>query len=93
MNKQDKVFVLRLFDLWIRYDHYERIIRNVVLVSFLFAVIIIFGIYKGIDFQFGMGLFLAIIMVLGLPLFAVAKKTDDISKKDIPGMMKELMKR
>lgn len=88
---KDKITQLELEKLRIEYDHCERIVWNVLWIVSIAVVFIVLAVIKGaISFLNGLFIFCVIGLIFAISLIPVAKRSDDITKVEIPRLIKGL---
>jgi hypothetical protein len=90
---KNELIKVKLEKLKIEYDHCEKVVWNVLWIISIVTAIMIVGILKGVfDFYTAIFWFALFCLALTIGLFPVAKKSDSITKKEIPELIKELEK-
>ena len=84
---------LKLEQLKLEYDHAERLVKNVLWFTSLVIVIMLTGVLaKQIDFQTALVMILVFGIIIAVILVPVAKRTDEITKMEMPSLMRRKRK-
>ena len=89
-----EIFKLKLEKLRIEYDHCEKLVWNILWILSIAAALIITAVLKDfIDFYIAYLTFLILALALTLAAIPAAIKSDNITKKEIPRLIKEIEKK
>ena len=89
-----KVIKLKLEKLKIEYDHCEKIVWNILWILSIIAALVITAVAKDfVNFYIAYLVFLIIALILTLAVIPAAIKSDNITKKEIPELIKQVEKK
>ena len=84
---------LKLEKIKLQYNHYERIVRNVLWIASVLVAIILAATFKNeLTFQYAVIVILAVGIVIALLLLPIAKKSDEATEKEIPALIQSVQK-
>ncbi len=81
---------LKLEQLKLEYDHAERLVKNMLWFVSLVVLIILTGVLvQQLDFQIALVIIMFFGIIIGVILLPVAKRTDEITKIEMPSLMRK----
>lgn len=84
---------LKLEQLRLEYDHAERLVKNILWFTSLVIAIMLTGVLaKQIDFQTALMMILVFGIIIAAILIPVAKRTDEITRMEMPSLMRKRKK-
>lgn len=84
---------LKLEKIKIKYDHYEKIVRNMMWVVTLVIAIVLAATFKNeMSFSSAVILILIVGIVVSLLMLPIAKRSDNVTEKDIPALIQTVLK-